>query len=83
VSAKIINIGRAVNQNIVLEVKQQYPNGSIEVVYRDTLAGVRFADSVYFNLPIDAMRDKGLNKITVTIDADNAVDELYETNNRK
>lgn len=81
VTAKVINIGRAVNNDIVLEVKRQYPGGATEVVRRDTLTGVHYADSVTFTLPIDAMRDKGTSKITVTIDADNAVDELFETNN--
>ena len=32
-------------------------------------------------MPIVATRDKGLNKISICIDADNEVDELYESNN--
>ena len=32
-------------------------------------------------MPIISTRDKGLNKITVTIDADNEVSELSENNN--
>ena len=32
-------------------------------------------------MPIISSRDKGLNKITVTIDADNKVDEMSESNN--
>lgn len=81
VAAKFVNIGKAVNQNIVAEVKRQYPNGTTDIVYRDTIPGIRYADSVSFNLPIDALRDKGVNKIIITIDADNQVDELFESNN--
>lgn len=80
-NAKFLNIGKAINKNIVVEVKRQYPNAVTEVVYRDTIPGIRYADSISIDLPIVATRDKGINKITVTIDADNNVDELYETNN--
>ena len=79
--AKMFNIGKAVDKDIVVEVKRTYPNLVTEVVYRDTIPGIRFADSIDVNIPIIPTRDKGLNKITVTIDAGNSVDELYETNN--
>ena len=81
VNAKFLNIGKAVDTKIVVEIKRQYPNGSIKVVHRDTIPGIRYADSISVSIPIDAITDKGTNKITVTIDADNAVDEFYETNN--
>jgi hypothetical protein len=81
--AKMLNIGKAVNKDIVVEVKRTYPNPGMpaEVIYRDTIPGIRFADSIDINIPVIAIRDKGLNKITVTVDAGNSVDELYETNN--
>jgi hypothetical protein len=80
-SAKFLNLGKAVNKNIVVEIKRQYPNGTTQVVLRDTIPGIRYADSVTITLPIIASRDQGLNRITVTVDADNAVDEIFETNN--
>ncbi|GAC1422090.1 MAG: hypothetical protein NVS9B7_19550 [Flavisolibacter sp.] len=81
VDAKILNIGRAVSTKIVIEVKRTYPNGKTLILRRDTIAGIRYADSISIMVPIDPINDKGLNKITVTADADNAVDEIYETNN--
>ncbi len=81
VKAKFLNIGKAVNQPIVCEVKREYPNGNTEIIYRDTIPGIRYADSVSIDIAIDALRDKGINKITVTIDAGNDVDEIFETNN--
>lgn len=77
----ILNLGKAINNTIVVETKRQYPNGETEVIRRDSIQGVKYQDSVTFNVPIDPIRDKGNNKIIVTVDADNAVDELYETNN--
>ncbi len=79
--AKFLNIGKAVNKNIVVEIKRELPNGSINVVFRDTLPGIRYADSININIPIDPLKDKGKNKLIVTIDADNVVDELFENNN--
>jgi len=81
VDAKFLNIGKAVNRNIVIEVTRTYPDNTTEVIARDTIPGIRFADSLTYRVPIVATRDKGLNKITVKLDADNEVDELYETNN--
>jgi hypothetical protein len=81
VNAQILNIGRATNKNIVIEVKRTYPDGTTEVVRRDTIPGIRFMDSIILNLPIVATRDKGLNKITITVDADDDVQESCEGNN--
>jgi Peptidase family C25 len=81
VKAKFLNIGKAIDKNIVVEVKRTYPDLSTEVIRRDTIPGVRFIDSLTIDVPIVATRDKGLNKISICLDADNTTDELYETNN--
>lgn len=81
VDAKFLNLSKAVNKNIVIEVKRTYPNLVTEVIRRDTIPGIRYADSISFQVPIVATRDKGLNKISICIDADNDVDELFESNN--
>jgi hypothetical protein len=80
VDAKMLNMGKAVDSNIVVEIKRTFPNNTTQII-RDTIRGIRYIDSISLNLPIIANRDKGLNKITITVDADNKVDELYETNN--
>ncbi len=81
VNAKFLNLGKAINKDIVIEVKRTYPDLTTEVIRRDTIRGIRYSDSLSFNVPIVATRDKGLNKISICVDADNTVDELYETNN--
>jgi hypothetical protein len=81
IDAKMLNIGKAVDSNIVVEVKRTYPNNVTQVILRNTIRGIRYMDSISLSIPIIANRDRGLNKITITVDADNAVDELYETNN--
>ncbi|MDB5252021.1 MAG: hypothetical protein JWP27_1190 [Flaviaesturariibacter sp.] len=79
--AKFLNIGKAISQPITREVKRQYPDGSIQTIYKDTVPGIRYADSLDISVPIVPVRDKGTNKLTVTIDANNTVDEIFETNN--
>lgn len=79
--AKFLNIGKAVSQNIVVQVKRVFPNQTSQIVYTDTIPGIRFSDSISVDIPIDPLTDKGLNKLTVTIDVDNEVEELFETNN--
>ncbi len=81
VNASFTNLGKALRKSMVVEVKRTYPNMSVEVIKRDTILFTRFEDSLSYEIPIVAIRDKGLNKITLTLDADNEVEELYETNN--
>ncbi|MGN6602038.1 MAG: C25 family cysteine peptidase, partial [Ginsengibacter sp.] len=81
VKAIAYNIGRAVNDSIIFQVKRTYPNGTTEEILRKKIKAIYYADSVELSVPIISSRDKGLNKITVTIDADNKVDEMSESNN--
>jgi hypothetical protein len=81
VDAKLMNMGKAINTNVVVEVKRTFPDQTTVFLRRDTIPGIRFLDSLKYNIPIVATRDKGLNKITITIDPDNTIPELYETNN--
>jgi hypothetical protein len=80
VSASFMNIGAAVNKDIIVELRRTYPNQSVDII-RDTVPGTRYLDSLVYELPIVASRDKGQGKISITIDAGQDVDESYETNN--
>ena len=79
--ATALNIGHAVKDSITFEVKRTYPSGTTDVLLRKRISGIKYADSIRMVLPIISTRDKGLNKITLTIDADNEVSEISETNN--
>lgn len=81
VNVSMLNFGKAIGKPIVVETKRQYPDGTISVVRRDTIAGIHYRDTLTFNLPIDPTKDKGTNRIFVTVDADNSVDEMFENNN--
>ncbi|HEY6504952.1 MAG TPA: C25 family cysteine peptidase [Chitinophagaceae bacterium] len=81
VTAAAMNIGNAPAGDITIELKRTYPNGVVEVIQRDRVRGIQYSDSLIYNIPINPNRDKGLNKITITLDADLEVDELFENNN--
>lgn len=81
VDAFVKNQGKAIDKKVVVELKRTFPDLSTIVVRRDTINGIRYIDSLKYNIPITPSRDKGLNKITITIDPENEVDELYESNN--
>lgn len=78
---KAMNLGKAINKNIVIEVKRTFPDLTTQVIKRDTIPGIRYIDSLVIDVPIVATRDKGLNRFSICVDADNAVDEIYESNN--
>lgn len=79
--AKFINIGKAVRDSIMIEVKRQLPGGTVVTVLRKRVAGIRYADSIHISIPINPLTDKGANKLIITVDADNNVDEMSEMNN--
>ena len=81
VNMKIYNLGKAVSDSIVVETKRQYPDNSIATITRKKIKAIYYADSLSVDVPIIATRDKGLNKLIITVDADNAVSEITESNN--
>lgn len=81
INAKIFNVGRAINDSILFLIQRQLPNGQITDIYREKIPAIRYADSIKITVPINPLTDKGENKIIVTIDPDNKVTELSETNN--
>jgi hypothetical protein len=78
---RVVNLGKAVNDSIVLSIKQRYPDGSTAVLYRQKMKGISYSDSIFLNVPIVATRDKGTHTITVTVDEESVVDEMAENNN--
>ncbi len=81
VAIKLYNLGKAVKDSISVEVKRQYPDGSFTTLYRSRIKGIYYSDSINLVIPVVATRDKGLNKLIVTVDADNSVTEVAESNN--
>jgi hypothetical protein len=81
VQAIVHNLGKALPNKIVLQLKRIYPDQSSAVIISDTINGIRFSDTLVYDIPIAAQRDKGQNRIEFCIDPDNLVDEAFESNN--
>lgn len=77
----MLNIGKAIKDSIRVTVKRTLPDNSITVLYDKIIAAMKYGDSINITALINPITDKGLNKITVTIDVDNRVNELSELNN--
>jgi hypothetical protein len=81
------NIGKAVNDSIMVDIKRQYPrsaiypNGFTETVYRQRRKAPMYLDSLELVLEIKSERDKGINQLLVVLDEGNRIDELSELNN--
>lgn len=81
VTARIINIGLARNDSLKVRIQHKRPDNSLTTIYSSKIKAVIYEDSVMVNLPLNPLVDKGHNQIIVTIDPDNSIDELSETNN--
>jgi Peptidase family C25/CARDB len=81
VDVKILNIGKVINDSIRVTVKHKLSNDSVRVLYNALMPALKYSDSLVFTVPINPITDKGLNKIIVSLDVDNKVTELSESNN--
>jgi hypothetical protein len=81
VKVRVVNIGKAVKDSIVIDVKRQLPSGVTVPLLNKKIKGVNYSDSLVILVPINPLTDKGENKLIVTADFENEVSEISETNN--
>ncbi len=81
VKIESFNLGKAINDSIKVNVKRIYPNGTSEIVYTHKYKATFYNDTLSFSLNIQPLRDKGLNKLEIKIEADDKIAEMSEANN--
>lgn len=81
VKARFYNLGKAVPDSVEIRIQRTYPNDSTVVLLDKKIPGIRYSDSVEIQVPIIGTRDKGANKITVTINPGNTIPEVTYMNN--
>jgi len=81
VKTYIYNLGKATGDSLLVRVKRQFPDGTSAFLFDHKIRAVRYLDSLSFQVPIIGSRDKGDNKIIVTLDDNNVYAELSKTNN--
>ena len=81
VNAKIYNLGKAVSDSVLVTVQRTYPDGSKTVLLSKKIPGIRYVDSIQLTVPILPTRDKGDNKITISVNQDQHIPEVTYANN--
>ena len=81
ITAKILNIGKAINDSLDILIQHQFPDNSTEVLATRRIKATLYEDTIQVPWMINPLLDKGLNKIIITIDPQNKISELSETNN--
>ncbi len=81
VTAKILNIGKSVNDSITVRIQHQLPNNSIVTLATRRVKATIYEDTLQTTININPLLNKGLNRIIVTIDPLNLIPELSEVNN--
>ena len=81
VDIKMMNIGKVIKDSIRVLITRKLPNDSTKIIFNQLVPAIKNTDSLSFTLLINPTTDKGLNKLIITLDADNTTKELSETNN--
>ncbi|WP_447640967.1 MULTISPECIES: putative type IX secretion system sortase PorU2 [Chitinophagaceae] len=81
VKAYIRNLGMATGDSLLVQIRQQHPDGTTSTLFYRNIPSVRYMDSVELDVPINAITDKGQNALLFNLDPLNKYDELSKTNN--
>lgn len=81
VKIKMRNLGKATGDSMRVLVQRILDNGTTTTLYDEKILSVRYIDSITLTVPINPLTDKGRNRISISLDADFEVDELFENNN--
>ncbi|MBS1927951.1 MAG: hypothetical protein IT254_00555 [Chitinophagaceae bacterium] len=78
---KILNIGKAISDSMSVMIRHQLPDQSVELVQVLRIPSTRNEDIETISIPIDPIAFSGTNKIMISIDPDNEIQESSESNN--
>lgn len=81
IAVKFLNIGLAVKDSFYVSIKRTLPDGSSIVLVNQRMPAPRFSDSILLTIPINPLVDRGENKLIVTLDSENEIEETSESNN--
>ncbi|HET6992282.1 MAG TPA: C25 family cysteine peptidase, partial [Bacteroidia bacterium] len=80
VYAKITNLGKAINDTMLVQLFRRFPNGD-SASYLKQIPTVRFRDTIMFKIPVDQQNGIGLNHIRIWVDYYGNITEMNENNN--
>jgi hypothetical protein len=77
---QVRNIGKAFNDNFLIHLERQYPDNSTEI-FTLSKQGSYYKDTIMFKVPVNSEKGPGLNRMTISLDYYDEIDELSEQNN--
>lgn len=79
----VYNLGKAVQDTVTVTLAHTHA-GNNAVTFADTvkIPDLFNTDTLHFKIPVDPLKDIGLNNYTVRIDPDDKFDEISEQNNQ-
>ncbi|MCB0396358.1 MAG: hypothetical protein KDD36_06880 [Flavobacteriales bacterium] len=77
----IRNLGRAIRDSFYVEVERYLPDGTLGQVINHIADAPSYKDTIEFRLPVDLALGIGLNRLQISIDDLDEIDELSENNN--
>ncbi len=81
INAKILNIGKAINDSITIRFEHRLPDSSVVLLANRRIKATFNEDTLQVILNLNPLKHKGQNSITITIDPEHALTELSELNN--
>lgn len=83
INIKIENVGRALQEPLVVEIVRNFPNTGLTTTYSKVLSNVYYEKTLSFKMPTtDLVKGGvGINTFSIRIDPLNQFDELSELNN--
>jgi len=81
ITARMLNIGEAINDSLPVLIQHKFPDNTIETLFNGKIKPLEYEDSIVLTLNINPLKDTGINQLIVTLDPNNIILELSETNN--
>ena len=78
---KYQNIGKVSRDSVWVKVIRQKADGNETILYDQSRPAVNHSDSIALSVAIDPLKDRGQNKIIVTLDPDFKLNEITRSNN--
>lgn len=78
----VSNIGKAIHDSVILEVKRILPNATNGGVFSKLIKAPFYKDTITIKMNTDPLNGAGINNLEIFVDATNKVFESTESNNK-
>jgi hypothetical protein len=72
----VANLGRGIIADVPIEIKRQFPQGG-DTVYRLTISGIPFEQTVVFRVPLGVDGETGENIFSITVNPNQMIEEIH------